>query len=110
MAASPNSIQGQHSSINGYPANALLDSVNTGKSFISDDFTKSLRLHQYSASGYVCMATSSLKSGILGYCSVEMKLRYRIYEDVRFTILEDLCTDVILGTDFQEPPESIVLN
>ena len=38
-----------------------------------------------------------------------MKLQDRIYENVRFTILEDLCTDVILGTDFQEQHESIVI-
>ena len=38
-----------------------------------------------------------------------MKLQDRIDEDVRFTILVDLCTDVILGTDFQERHESIVI-
>ena len=38
-----------------------------------------------------------------------MKLQDRIYEDVCFTILEDLCTDVILETDFQEQHESIVI-
>ena len=36
-----------------------------------------------------------------------MKLQDRIYEDVRFTVLEDL--DVILGTDLQEQHESIVI-
>ena len=87
----------------------MLDSGSTDKSFIGDDFAKALRLHRYSASGYVCMATSSLKSRILRYCLVEMKLQDRIYEDVCFTILEDLCTDVILGTDFQEQYESIVI-
>ena len=55
------------------------------------------------------MATFSLKSRILGHCLVEMKFQYRIYEDVRFTILKDLCTYVILGTDFQEQHESIVI-
>ena len=111
MEASPNSAFKVSSQvlINGHPANALLDSGSTDKSLISDDFAKALRIHQYSASGYVCMATSSLKSGILGDCLVEMKLQDRIYEDVRFTILEDLCTDVILGTEFQEQHESIVI-
>ena len=55
------------------------------------------------------MATSLLKSRILGYCLVEMKLQDRIYEDVRFTILEDFCTDVMLETDFQEQHGSIVI-
>ena len=41
--------------INGHPANALLDSGSTDKSFISDDFAKTLRSHRRSASGYVCM-------------------------------------------------------
>ena len=33
--------------INGHPANALLDSGSTDKSFISDDFPKALRLYRY---------------------------------------------------------------
>ena len=94
MAASPNSSFKVSTQvlINRHPANVLLDSGITDKSFISDDFAKALRLNRYSASGYVCMATSSLKSRILGYCVVEMKLQDRIYEDVRFSILDDLCT------------------
>ena len=70
MAASPNSSfkVSTQVSINGHQANALLDSGSTDKSFISDDFAKTLGLHRHSATGYVCIATSSLKfknSGIL---------------------------------------------
>ena len=46
--------------INGHSANALLDSGSTDKSFISDKFAKTLKLHRYPAGGYVRMATSPL--------------------------------------------------
>ena len=55
------------------------------------------------------MTTFSLTSRILEYCLVEMKLQDRIYDNVHLTILGALCTDVILGTDFQEQHESIII-
>ena len=55
------------------------------------------------------MATSSLKANSIGNCIVKLELFDHTYPDVKLTTLNDLCTDIILGTDFQELHDSITI-
>ena len=43
----------------------------------------------------------------LGKCAAEVKLNGQIYNQVSFTVLEDLLTDVILGQDFMNKNQNV---
>ena len=58
----------------------------------------------------VGMATKSLSKRIKGFCVVNFNLLGPEYIAVKLYILDHLCTDVILGTDFQQLHNSIIIN
>ena len=62
---------------------------------------KSLKLEVYPESGSIGLATSAMSCKIIGYCVVDISLQNRSYEQFKLSILDNLCADVILGTDFQ---------
>ena len=55
------------------------------------------------------MALNSLKSHIVGYCYVDITLNENVYPSCRLGILKDLCSDVILGQDFQKKYNSVII-
>lgn len=55
------------------------------------------------------MAAGAQTTKIAGYCVVDFSLLGREYRNINLNVIEDLCTDVILGTDFQEQHESVVI-
>ena len=94
--------------INGHSVNALLDSGSTDKSFIDNNIVKSLKLKVYPESGFIGLATSAMSCKIIGYC-VDISLQNRNYEQFKLSILDNLCADIILGTDFQSLHKNIVI-
>ena len=87
-----------------YRLKALIDSGSTDRSFISHKVPKRLKLKKHTSSGLIHMATGVQTTKTAGYCVVDL-LR-REYRNINLNIINDLCTDVILGTDFQEQQES----
>ena len=61
-------------------------------------------------SGTISMATSSLVTIITGYCRANLEYQGRTYENLRLTVLPDLCADLILGLDFQSRHKNVVFN
>ena len=61
-------------------------------------------------SGTISMATSSLVTNITGYCQANLEYQGRTYENLRLTVLPDLCADLILGLDFQSRRKNVVFN
>ena len=55
------------------------------------------------------MASTNLSAKSSGYCYVILTFNNRRYEKVKLFIMEQLATDIILGTDFQEQHESITI-
>ena len=55
------------------------------------------------------MASSSHSSKIEGYCYTDIILKSRVYTDIKLYVLSNLCTDVILGQNWQEQHESITI-
>ena len=43
-----------------------------------------------------------MNTQILGYCEIDIKINGHDYKNVRLSLLNDLCSDVILGHDFQK--------
>ena len=89
--------------------NALIDSGSSEKSFISEAIVKRLKLPIHSETSNVGMAAGDIRLPVIGYCLVNIELQNRRYENVRVSVLRDLCTDLILGTDFQSRHSKLVI-
>ena len=53
------------------------------------------------------MAAGAQTTKIVGYCAVDFNHFGHEYRNINSNIIQDLCTDVILGMDFQEQHESV---
>lgn len=95
--------------IEGKTAQALVDSGST-HSFIHPDLVKHHALIVYPTQENVTMATSSFTTEMEGYCFADIILKGRVYSNVKFYILPNLCTDVILGQKWQAQHESVTIS
>ena len=87
-------------------ANALIDTGST-LSHLSSEFSKRLNIELENCDCSVGLAVKSYSSKGLGKCTAEVKLNGQIYNQVSFTVLEDLLTDVILGQDFMNKHQNV---
>ena len=56
------------------------------------------------------MAQTSMESPIIGMCNVTIELKGKRYDDLRLDILHNLCSDVILGHDFQKQHKNLTFH
>lgn len=56
------------------------------------------------------MATSALSTEVEGFCTVNLNYQGHVYKDFRLSILPELCSDLILGLDFQSQHDSVTFN
>ena len=96
-------------SINGIEAEGLIDSGSSG-SFIHPDLVKRHSLNVQQSQSVVTMASTSLSAQTSGVCKVDITVNGQDYKSVRLTVLPKLCSDVILGQDFQKLHERMQLN
>ena len=92
--------------INGVSARALVDSCSS-ESFIHPRIVGALKLRKYSSPKSISMAQSSLSAKTLGHCIVNLELGGKSYPNLCLSILPGLCSDLILGLDFQKQHQSI---
>lgn len=86
---------------------ALVDSGSTD-SFIRADLVSQLKLKVHSSSDQVYMASSALWVSVTGYCYANIEIGISSYDAVRFLVLPDLCSDIILGQDFMRLHKEVV--
>ena len=86
----------------------LVDS-GSSESFIHPDLVKRHSLIVHHSSGAVSMASTSLSTRTSGFCQVDLRVNGQDYKDMRLTVLPQLCSDVILGQDFQKMHGSVIL-
>ena len=55
------------------------------------------------------MALTSLKTHVIGQCFADIDLNQHIYTCTRLGVLKDLCSDIILGHDFQKEHERVTI-
>ena len=109
VASCPNSLK-QASvkvSVGKKTLTALVDS-GSSNSYISERVAKHLDLVTHTSTQDVSMALNSLKSHI-GYYYVDITLNENVYPSCRLGILKDLCSDIILGQDFQKRKHKSVI-
>ena len=93
-------------SVNGIDANGLLDSGSTD-SFINQSFAKSLKLKIKACNKEISMATTSLAAKTVGHVYVTLDYVDNKLPNVKLTVLEDLCADVIIGHDILKNHSSL---
>ena len=55
------------------------------------------------------MALTTLKTDIIGCCTADITLNNCTYTNVILSVLKDLCSDVILGHDFQKRHKRVTI-
>lgn len=85
---------------------ALVDSGSCDN-FVTEDIVTRLGLPIIPSTTLVSMATSSLTAKVKGYLLADVTVQSRTYKNARFSVLSDLCYDVILGRDFMGQHESV---
>ncbi|KAK3893024.1 hypothetical protein Pcinc_003203 [Petrolisthes cinctipes] len=95
--------------IKGTEVDGLIDS-GSSKSFIHPDVVQRLSLATHSLSEKVAMASTNLSTNTMGFCQVDLKVSGQEYHGVRLTVLPQLCSEVILGQDFQRLHDSVTLD
>ena len=110
-AAVPGSLSraATHVYINGQQLSALVDSCSS-ESFISDEVVHKLSLPFTSAWKNISMAQTTLSTNSIGYCTVDVTLKGNNYPSTDLSILKNLCSDIILGQDFQSQHQSVIID
>ncbi|XP_020901303.1 uncharacterized protein LOC110239892 [Exaiptasia diaphana] len=85
---------------------ALFDS-GSSESFIHPSLVEVAAISVNPAVSQVSMATSSLSTKTQGSCSVTINYQGQTYKDVHLSVMPELCSDLILGLDFQSQHDSV---
>ena len=94
--------------INGIEVKALIDS-GSEESFIHPSIVDKASLRVTESGKTISMATASLTMKTLGMCYASFQIGSKKYSDVKFSVLPNLCADLILGQDFQSRHEYVTL-
>ena len=88
---------------------ALIDSCSSDN-YISEDAFNKLQIPAQPSSRKVTMAQTSMESPIIGKCNVVIELKGKRYDVVRLDILPNLCSDIILGYEFQKRHKNLTFH
>ena len=87
-------------SVNGIKLTALVDS-GSNKSYINPDSSQKLGLKPIPSNHNVQKASAAMKMKSSGFCVVDVAINGKKHEATRLNVLDNLCSDIILGLDFQ---------
>ena len=92
--------------LNGISIQGLLDTSATN-SLVSEDIARRLKVKILKNSCCVGLAVKGVSSITLGTCEASVKLMQRKNSKVKFSVLNDLLADVVLGYDFLDQHKSV---
>ena len=87
--------------IYGVTLTALIDSCSSD-SFINQQVANRLQLAISPTTRNISMALTTLKTDVIGCCTTDITLNDRTYCNVKLSVLKDLCSNIILGHNFQK--------
>ena len=93
--------------IKGVEVSTLID-TGSSSSFINETTAKRLKLKVFPHHKNVLMASSNLKNNIAGPCVADLNINGVNYNFVSLKIMKNLCTDILLGHDFQSQHKQVV--
>ena len=85
---------------------ALFDS-GSNESYIHPSLVQVAAIPVNPSSSTVAMATTLLSTKIEGFCTVTLNYQGHTYKDFRVSVMPGLCSDLILGLDFQSQHSSV---
>ena len=108
IASAPNCLQSSiiEASINGQPANALLD-TGSSMSFIAMKYCKKFVIPYTKKNSNVNMASTIHTARINGEARVNLEISGKTYTKFTLGVIDNLCADVILGLDFMKEHEEV---
>ena len=96
-----------NSVIDGKVLTTLID-TGSSKSYLDLSIVRALHLKIHPATLEVGFAQASVKRQVIGVCYSDIKLNDRVYKNVELYVLKDLCSQMLLGKDFQQKHKRIV--
>ncbi len=105
----PEGLKGSSATVvvnSGWNVKALFDS-GSSESYIHPSLVQAADISVNPSSRTVSMAASALHTKIEGFCTVDLNYQGHIYKDFRLSIMPGLCSDLILGLDFQSQHDSV---
>ena len=94
--------------VNGTKVRALLDS-GSSESYINSRKCSEMKLDVYPSAHQVQMAATAMKVKSTGFCLADVKIGESSYPSTRLNVLENLCSDIILGLDFQSQHQNLII-
>ena len=77
--------------------------------FINQQVADRLQLAISPTTCNISMTLTTLKTDVIGCCTTDITLNDCTYSNVKLSVLKDLCSDVILGHDFQKHHERLTI-
>ena len=77
---------------------------------MSENIAKMFKLQIKPSTRNISTTLSTMNTNILGYCEIDFKLNGHDYKNVCLSLQKDLCSDVILGHDFQKQHQHLKFN
>ena len=93
--------------IQGKCLNTIVD-TGASKNYIDVAAAHSLHLEIQPCSLEVGFAQASLKQKALGVCYVDVCLHKRVHRNIEIFVLKDLCSQLLLGKDFQQKFKRVI--
>ncbi|KAA3671022.1 uncharacterized protein DEA37_0003302, partial [Paragonimus westermani] len=94
--------------VNGISLNTPID-TESSDSYICSDIAYKLCWHIYPSSAAISLASTTYTSENQGHCLVNVDYRGNRYSSVNLSLLPNLCSDVLLGHDFLEQHQHILI-
>ena len=85
---------------------SLIDTCSSD-TFISEKAFNKLGLKLTPAAKTVTMALTTMESNAIGYCYLTFTVNDQTYKNVKADVMRDLCSDIILGYDFQKQHHNV---
>ena len=88
--------------------NALID-TGSSDSFICNRLVRSFNLNPIPTRSSVCMAESTITVKVLGNFTVDLQINDTNYGKIKLSVLENLCSDVIIGQDILSQHQELIV-
>ena len=95
------------SNINGHELSTVIY-TGSSLSFINKETLKTIGLRMTREGQDATMATTDLHCNVVGSCITNLSIGNKTYSQVKLGVLENLCSDLLLVSDFQQIHEKVI--
>ncbi|XP_072389424.1 uncharacterized protein [Diabrotica undecimpunctata] len=92
--------------VNGNTTESLID-TGSSESYISKNYALSINVKTFRSHASIIMASTALRTTISEHCFVNLEINEHSYKNVKLSIIQDLCADVVIGHDLLKQHSSL---